>query len=63
MSLIQVIKGEKGSFRVLVNYVQFGCALHSPVLANKHAEALKSSTYPTATLILIAIEEKAETRK
>lgn len=57
MSRIEVTKGEKGTFRVMLNYCQFGCPVHSPVLANQQATQLKERVYPTATLILVAVEK------
>jgi len=55
MSRIEVVKqiGKKQQeeFRVLINFVQNGCILHSPSLANKHATLL-SERHPSATLLL-----------
>jgi hypothetical protein len=58
MSRIEVTKGQtKGGFRVLVNWIQHGCEIHSPVLANQQATQLKERVYPTATLVLITVEK------
>jgi len=58
MRRIEVVQGtKKGLFRVLVNYVQEGCELHSHLLANHQASQLKTK-YPAAIIIPINLEIK-----
>ena len=55
MSRIDVVPSEKGKFTVLVNFVQFGVALSSALLANKTAEDVQAKQYPHAELHLTNI--------
>lgn len=57
MSRIDVVQRDKGKFRVLVNFIQYGTELTSPILANQTAEQLKERTYPKAEIHLVIIEK------
>jgi hypothetical protein len=54
MSRIDVVKGEKGKFKVMVNQISHGTELSSVALANRIAIQIKSAFYPTAELHLAA---------
>lgn len=48
---ITVTKGEKGKFKILVNFIQEGVELSSAELANHNAVKLQKR-YPAAIIIL-----------
>ena len=43
MSRIDVVPAEKGTFKVLVNFIQRGVPYHSPRLANQEAKKVLST--------------------
>ena len=48
MSRIDVLRGEKGTYKVLVNFVQRGISFHSMSLANNLAKEIKERERPAA---------------
>jgi len=52
MSRVDVIKAEKGKFKVLVNFIQQGVHYTTSSIANREATAIHS-TMPNASLTLV----------
>ena len=63
MSRIDVVAADKGKFKVLVNFIQFGVELNDAQFANQTASHIKQSHYPHASINLVKIEEKKEVEK
>lgn len=58
---IEVRQGDKkGKFKIMVNHIQEGCELSSPLTANAMATKLLAR-FPNAQLFLMAIDEKKVT--
>ena len=54
MSRIDVVPAEKGKFKVMVNFVQYGSQVSSVILADHIAETVKK-IYPQAALNLLKV--------
>ena len=53
MSRIDVISADKGKFKIMVNFIQWGAALSSAAIANREAQSFHDSERPTFDLNLV----------